>query len=209
MPKINSIISNLTKFLYFLTILYIVNCVYRKDVYKIFDKYTVLDTLSIFQQQLHKNQCTSNQGPNCYLLTGEQYLEEQEIVKSVIEDLNKEQTATNFSNILIKLSAIRNTFNSKNKGHKTEIFSVAPKIMMNLLLNFESFDPTTVTSDQFMPEEKVISFNVGYLKLTFKGTLRITQDRINGRGVKIDKNSPPNGAYGVVEKRGKENNVFY
>jgi hypothetical protein len=71
---------------------------------------------------------------------------------------------------------------------------------MNLLLNFESFDQTTKVRDVYMPEEKIINFNVGYLKLNFKGKLRLTQDK-----EKIMKSGKivegPSGTYGVIEDR--------
>ncbi len=72
---------------------------------------------------------------------------------------------------------------------------------MNLLLNFESFDQTTKVRDVYMPEEKIINFNVGYLKLNFKGKLRLTQEK--EKVIKSNKpiESGPSGTYGVIEDR--------
>jgi hypothetical protein len=72
---------------------------------------------------------------------------------------------------------------------------------MNLLLNFESYDQTTAIKDTYMPEEKIVQFNIGFIKLNFKGKLRITADRDDMKPV--DVNNPPVRSYGVVEERGK------
>jgi hypothetical protein len=51
-----------------------------------------------------------------------------------------------------------------------------------------------------MQEEKIVQFNVGYMKLSFKGKLRLTQDKKPN----IIYNYPdaPDKTYGVVEERG-------
>ena len=77
-----------------------------------------------------------------------------------------------------------------------EVFKFTPKIMMNLLLNFESFDKTTAERDVYMQEEKVVHFNVGYIKLTFAGKLRLTQEK------KSTGKETPSKTYGVVEEKG-------
>lgn len=74
---------------------------------------------------------------------------------------------------------------------------------MNLLLNFESFDDTTTVRDVYMPEEKIVNFNVGYLKLNFKGKLRLTADRANKLHNKINNSDSPSKTYGVIEGQGK------
>jgi hypothetical protein len=78
-----------------------------------------------------------------------------------------------------------------------EVFKFTPKIMMNLLLNFESFDQTTTNKDVYMQEEKVVHFNVGYIKLTFLGKLRLTQEK----KTKSSKEGPFK-TYGVIEDQG-------
>ncbi len=108
----------------------------------------------------------------------------------------------NIKTVLYNLEKELQKFKLEHKASMNEVFKFNPKIMMNLLLNFESFDPTTLTTDSFMPEEKLINFNVGYLKLNFKGKLRLTQDRdraskTKGRGLV----EGPNASYGVVEER--------
>jgi hypothetical protein len=73
---------------------------------------------------------------------------------------------------------------------------------MNLLLNFESFDQTTKVRDVYMPEEKIINFNVGYLKLNFKGKLRLTIEKENLiKTVNRNVETGPTGTYGVIEER--------
>lgn len=75
--------------------------------------------------------------------------------------------------------------------------------MMNLLLNFESFDQTTAVRDVYMPEEKIVNFNVGYLKMNFKGKLRLTQDRDTTTNIQRTRDlDNPARSYGVIEDRG-------
>jgi len=91
-------------------------------------------------------------------------------------------------------------FNTKHAPN-SEAIKISPKVQMNVLLNFESYDQTTATKDTYMPEEKIIQFsNIGLIKLNFRGKLRITSDRDNK--TPIDVNNPPNRSYGVVEDRG-------
>jgi hypothetical protein len=73
--------------------------------------------------------------------------------------------------------------------------------MMNLLLNFESFDIQTATKDVYMPEERVINFNVGFIKINFLGKLRLTQERNKAVSKKAIKNEPPLATYGIIEDR--------
>ena len=87
-------------------------------------------------------------------------------------------------------------FKNKFKASKTTQFKVAPKVLMNLLLNFESFDPQTMGKDVYMPEEKIINFNVGYLKINFKGKLRLSHDKASTY------ENPPAKTYGIIEERG-------
>jgi hypothetical protein len=74
--------------------------------------------------------------------------------------------------------------------------------MMNLLLNFESYDQTTKDQDVYMPDEKLIHFNLGFLKLNFIGKLRLTQNRDktqNKPEIKSGIDTPMN-TYGIVEE---------
>ena len=106
----------------------------------------------------------------------------------------------NLENVHLRLATELKKFNSKNKS-SNENTKFTPKIIMNLLLNFESYDQTTAVKDTYMPEEKIVQFNIAFIKLTFKGKLRITADRENKDPV--DLNNPPFRSYGVVEERGK------
>jgi hypothetical protein len=90
-------------------------------------------------------------------------------------------------------------FKEKFKIVNGEIFKVSPKVQMNLLLTFESYDNQVIHKDMYMPEEKIINYKVGYLKLRFQGTLRITINRDKNKPVVMQVDEP-NQAYGVVEK---------
>lgn len=88
-------------------------------------------------------------------------------------------------------------FQTTNKVIKTTQFKLAPKVMMNLLLNFESFDPQTIIRDTYMPEEKIVNFNVGYMKINFKGKLRLSHEKESSY------DNPPAKTFGIIEERGK------
>lgn len=91
-----------------------------------------------------------------------------------------------------------------NHASVNQVFTVSPKIQLNLLLNFESYDISTQTEDDYMPEEKVIKFNPGYITLKVKGgKMRITQERVNGKAVKINKNVLPYGSFVKIDDEGK------
>lgn len=94
-----------------------------------------------------------------------------------------------------------NKFKRKHKNSISSPYKLAPKIMMNLLLNFESFDQTTKTKDVYMPEERLVNFNVGYLKLNFKGKLRLTADRDGNLVEFVHSTDGPQNSYGVIEDR--------
>jgi hypothetical protein len=116
----------------------------------------------------------------------------------------------NVENIYEKLNKVLQKFKDKHKSSMNEVFKFSPKIMMNLLLNFESFDQTTAIRDVYMPEEKVINYNVGYIKLNFIGKLRLTTDRANisnNKISKLDTSTGPSKTYGVIEDKGI--NLFY
>jgi hypothetical protein len=106
--------------------------------------------------------------------------------------------------IIDKIQILQDKFLKNNVKSLNEVFTINPKIQMNLLLNFESYDISTQYEDNFMPEEKLIQFNVDHLKLSFKnGKLRITQERVNGKPKTHTKGNFPYGAFGIVEENGK------
>lgn len=54
-----------------------------------------------------------------------------------------------------------------------------------------------------MPEEKVIKFNIGFLKLNFKGgKMRITQERVDGKPKNHVKSNSPYGAFAIIDYDG-------
>jgi hypothetical protein len=110
------------------------------------------------------------------------------------------------SNLKLKLEIELKKFNSKHKS-KTESVKFQPKVIMNLLLNFESYDQTTKKKDVYMPHEKIVHFNIGFIKVNFIGKLRITQDRNDE--LPVDINNPPYKSYGVVEEKGNLISYIY
>lgn len=214
----------LSKFLIlFLINSIIVNCIYRKDAFHIFDKFSVLQNLEIYKNQLEEGQCNSTQGTFCFPLNIESYFEETQLIDEIITKIiqeknnhNKENSLSNQINEPIELDSIINKIQilkdnylkANQKNINQGAFNINPKIQLNLLLNFESYDMTTQYEDLYMPIEKLISFNVGHLKLNFLGgKLRITQERENGKPKPLHKKNSPYGAHGIVEEEG--NNFIY
>lgn len=118
---------------------------------------------------------------------------------AIIEKMEMNNVELNLINLQLKLENELKKFKAKHKS-TTETVKFQPKVMMNLLLNFESYDQTTKTKDAYMPEEKVVNFNIGFIKINFIGKLRVTMDR--GDDLPVDLNKPPYRSYGVVEDKG-------
>lgn len=105
--------------------------------------------------------------------------------------------------IISNLERLKAVYLKKNENKVNQTFQVSPKIQLNLLLNFESYDINTQYQDSFMPEEKTIKFNISEIKLrTRGGKMRITQERVNGQPKKLNKNIVPYGAYSIIEEGG-------
>jgi hypothetical protein len=156
----------------------------------------------LFQKQIDKKTCSMSEGPNCFQLSNIGDLTYSDYLKKIIERLESANASISVKDLLTILKQELTKFKEKNKSSLSEVFKFKPKIMMNLLLNFESFDQTTKTKDVYMPDERVINFNVGYLKLNFKGKLRLTADRDRNRmalGEKIP--DGPKDSYGIIEDR--------
>lgn len=114
-----------------------------------------------------------------------------------IRNLTLNSTLTpKLENVIITLKKNLENFKKRSKATKSTQFKLAPRVLMNLLLNFESYDPQTMVKDIYMPEEKIVNFNVGYLKFNFKGKLRLTHDRSSSY------DNPPAKTYGIIEERG-------
>lgn len=111
--------------------------------------------------------------------------------------ISDNQLEPSLDKIISVLKSNLEKFKTQNKALKTTQFKLAPKVMMNLLLNFESFDPQTILKDTFMPEEKIVNFNVGYLKMNFKGKLRLSHEKLSSY------DNPPAKTFGIIEERGK------
>jgi hypothetical protein len=109
----------------------------------------------------------------------------------------------NIEILINRLKELKNQYFKNNSASINQVFTVSPKIQMNLLLNFESYEVITKTEDTYMPEEKIVNFNIGKLKLHFVGKLRITQPRHNGQPLPYNKNKIPFSTYGVIESDSK------
>lgn len=162
----------------------------------------------MFKKQISENKCTIAQGPSCFLLEGESYFENTELINEIINDIESKHNGKhiNMPFIISNLERLKSSYLKRNDNKVNQTFQVSPKIQLNLLLNFESYDINTQYQDAFMPEEKVIKFNISELKLrTRGGKMRITQERVNGQPKKINKNVVPYGAYSIIEEGGKFN----
>ena len=132
-----------------------------------------------------------------YLRKGRFWVHFSDLLMETIKEISTNQSITNnLENVLSILKKNLEKFKKLNKFEKTTQFKLAPKVMMNLLLNFESFDPQTMIKDVYMPEEKIVNFNVGYLKMNFKGKLRLSHDKTSSY------DNPPAKTYGIIEDRG-------
>ncbi len=152
---------------------------------------------------MDKRTCSLSDGPNCFQLSSFREIASNDYLKLMIEKLKIENSEISLETVYKKLNKELTKFKDKHKRSLSEVFKFKPKLMMNLLLNFESYDQSTKEHDIYMPEEKVVHFNVGYLKLNFRGALRLTQDRDNIAKKSEGKSSleTPINTYGVIEDR--------
>jgi len=120
----------------------------------------------------------------------------------VLEKMKLEKVNISLETLYKRLNQELTKFKEKHKPSLKEVFKFKPKIMMNLLLNFESYDQSTKDHDVYMPEEKVIQFQVGFLKMNFRGKLRLTQKKRNEEITSDVKSGidTPSKTYGVVEE---------
>lgn len=174
-----------------------ISCVYRQDTYKFFDKFYLTEFLETFHDQNTNKDCSLKDGPNCFHLMTQNKLIGKELfddyIKTHFKDHNKQ---LNVQNVYEFAKRELNKYKKKYKM-KTEAFNIKPLIQRKLLINFESYDQQTLAKDVYMPEEKVIQFQVGHLRMNFNGKLRLTRqddsfDRLDG----------PRGTYGVVDTEG-------
>lgn len=201
-----------------------VNNAYRKEAYKFFDKFILFDIVSkckisnyliiyfvfiltkqlnLFTKQLADNQCLPNQGPNCVFINGEEYLNNNSLVKAISNDIDQENIIDNIPILLNRVKELKNKYTSNNSIALNQVFSVSPKIQMNLLLNFESYEVTTKYEDILLQEEKIINFNIGKLVLNFIGKVVITQERKDGKPLPYNKNVSPYSTYGIIKSDSK------
>jgi hypothetical protein len=157
----------------------------------------------MFKKQLENKSCGISDGPNCFYLMKNININDSDYYKKILEKIrfNSLNDDLNIDIVSQALTKELSAFKEKHKQSMNEVFKFTPKIMMNLLLTFESYDQTTLSKDVYMPEEKVVNFNVGYLKLSFKGKLRLTQDRNTKANPHQITHDGPSKTYGVIEER--------
>jgi len=156
----------------------------------------------LYKKQNENKACSIKDGPNCYQLDSADDVIDNEYLAKAMKKLKYNTDVISVEIVANYLNKELQKFKEKYKASMNEVFKFTPKIMMNLLLNFESFDQTTKHKDVYMPEEKIVNFNVGYIKLNFKGKLRLTQDKDNmmKSGAK-NVDGYPAATYGVIEDR--------
>lgn len=132
------------------------------------------------------------------MINGEEYLQSSGLIKALAKDLSPPYM-NNLEVIKERLKELKNQYFKNNHGSISQVFSVSPKIQMNLLFNFESYEVVTKSEDIYLAEEKVVSFNVGKIKMNFRGKLRITQERKDGKPIPYNKAKSPYSTYGVIE----------
>lgn len=151
---------------------------------------------------MEKRSCSLAEGPNCFQVSNFKELEDNEYLMEVLEKMKLEKVNISLETLYKRLNQELTKFKEKHKPSLKEVFKFKPKIMMNLLLNFESYDQSTKDHDVYMPEEKVIQFQVGFLKMNFRGKLRLTQKKRNEEITSDVKSGidTPSKTYGVVEE---------
>lgn len=160
----------------------------------------------MYQKQIQERQCDSTKGPNCFFINGDDYFQQNQLIDDIVTNIRLENrdNPVNLITIIKKIRELKMKYLNNNSATINQVFSITPQIQMNLLLNFESYDITTQYEDIYLPEEKIIKFNIGHLKLTFKGgKFRITQERIDGKPKNYNKQEAPYGAFAVIEDDGK------
>ena len=152
---------------------------------------------------MKENQCLPTQGPNCAFINGEEYLLNNDLVQVLSKDIDSEKLLDNIPVLISRVKELKNQYIKNNSASINQVFSMAPKVQMNLLLNFESYEVSTKNEDVYMPDEKIVTFNIGKLKMNFIGKLKITQDREDGKALPINKNVAPYSPYGIIESESK------
>ena len=144
-------------------------------------------------------------GPSCFFIDGEQTLSNNGLINVMSQDLASMSLIERIPILLERIKQLKLSYLKNNSKATSQVFSVQPKVQMSLLLTFESYDQSSFKGDLYMPEEKIIKFNIGYLKLNFKGKLKLSHTK-DVNGVKLPTksgNQPSLGTYGIVESDGK------
>lgn len=176
-------------------------CIYRKEAHKFFDKFFFLDKLNLYQHQINTGSCEIIDGPSCFYIEGEETLNNNMLLSLLSKDLVDFSLSERVSILVDRIEKLTETYKKKHHKQFQQIFTIQPKVQMNLLLTFESYDEMTIKSDLYMSEEKIIKFNIGYLKLNFKGKLRLsfTKDEKGSPSKTVSNGNPSKGTYGIIE----------
>lgn len=146
-----------------------------------------------------------NQGPSCFFIDGEDTIKNNGLLNVLSQDLKTQSYKEKVPILLDRIKQLKETYTTKNSSSIGQVFNIQPKIQMSLLLTFESYDPKSIKGDFYIQEEKVVKFNIGYLKLNFGGKLRISfaKDEKGNKLPTISGGNPSNGSFGIVESEGK------
>lgn len=158
----------------------------------------------MYSKQQNYKRCNLVDGPNCYSVSHYNQLKGSEYLKEIIDKVKSKGVHLTVDSVQKTLQTELHSFSNKYKLHQTQTFNIAPRIMMNLLMNFESFDQTTRERDIYMPQERTINFAVGSIKINFIGKLRLTSDRTNkvdSKKIITPKKDGPNQTFGVIEDK--------
>ncbi len=146
-----------------------------------------------------------NQGPSCFFIDGEETIKSNGLLSVLSQDLKTQTYKEKVPILLDRIKQLKETYTTKNSSSIGQVFNIQPKIQMSLLLTFESYDPKTLKGDFYIQEEKIVKFNIGYLKLNFGGKLKISYAKDeNGKKLHtVSGGTPSNGSFGIVESEGK------
>lgn len=162
-----------------------------------------MQQLKLFSKQIKEKECLPTQGPHCFFINGKEYLSNSGLVETLSKDLDGKPTSSKIETLISRMESLKDKYLKANSQSINQVFSISPKVQMNLLMNFESYEIATQIEDVYMTEEKIVKFNIGHLKINFTGKLRITQPRTNGKADPVERAKIPNGAYSFAESDGK------
>ena len=172
----------MSKLIYILFILYLINTTIITEGYHFFDVFYYRDMFKNYLKQKKNKECLIEDGPNCfYIKSGNMHEKEKELDKIYSND-NNIILENNPENIYLKLKNSVKLINENKEENKNEnnlfdddIISFDSPFSMSLLLSFESYDEKTRDRDIYAPETIDTPFELGRITLTIYGKLRLSQ----------------------------------